>query len=173
MMNPPPAPNESTIGSHDQPECNQHLRFENADTAAPGTLYDRLGGKSSIAAVVDSFVAIVAKDSRINQKFARSDVARVKSMLVDQVCAATGGPCTYSGRSMKDAHRNMGVTEGEFDALVEDLVAALNAYNVPKPEQDELLGALGTMKSDVVEVQSQATATPLPRSFVSARDSAK
>lgn len=74
---------------------------------------------------------------------------------------------------MKDAHRNMGVTEGEFDALVEDLVAALNAYNVPKPEQDELLGALGTMKSDVVEVQSQATATPLPRSFVSARDSAK
>lgn len=144
-----------------------------ADTAVARTLYDRLGGKDAITAVVDSFVAIVAKDVRINKKFARSDVARVKSMLVDQVCSATGGPCTYSGRSMKEAHRNMGVTDGEFDALVEDLVASLNAYSVPKPEQDELLSALGTMKGDIVEVQGKATGTVLPRTFVSARDSAK
>lgn len=143
------------------------------DTAVARTLYDRLGGKDAITAVVDSFVAIVAKDARINKKFARSDVARVKSMLVDQVCSATGGPCTYSGRSMKEAHRNMGVTDGEFDALVEDLVASLNAYSVPKPEQDELLNALGTMKGDIVEVQGKATGTTLPRTFVSARDSAK
>lgn len=143
------------------------------DTSAPRTLYDRLGGKDAITAVVDSFVAIVAKDNRINKKFARSDVGRVKTMIVDQVCAATGGPCTYTGRSMKDAHRNMGVTEGEFDALVEDLVASLNAYNVAKPEQDELLSALATMKGDIVEVQGSATGTALPRSFVSARDSAK
>src|SRR5688572_15320364 len=74
------------------------------DTAAKATrpLYDRLGGQTAITAVVDSFVAIVAKDARINKKFARSDVGRVKRMLVDQVCAQTGGPCTYSGLSMKD-----------------------------------------------------------------------
>ena len=143
------------------------------DTSAPRTLYDRLGGKDAIASVVDSFVAIAAKDNRINKKFARSDVGRVKTMLVDQVCSATGGPCTYKGRSMKDAHRNMGVTEGEFNALVEDLTASLNAHNVPKPEQDELLSALGTMKGDIVEVQGSATGTPLPKNFVSARDSAK
>jgi hemoglobin len=118
-------------------------------------------------------VAIVAKDARINKKFARSDVARVKAMLVEQVCAQTGGPCTYTGRSMKDSHRNMGVTEGEFNALVEDLVTTLNAFNVPKKEQDELLGALGAMKGDIVEVESQATGTALPAGFVSARDSAK
>ena len=143
------------------------------DTSATRTLYDRLGGKPAITAVVDSFVAIVAKDTRINKKFARSDVARVKSMIVDQVCSATGGPCTYSGRSMKDAHRNMGVTEGEFNALVEDLTASLNAYNVPKPEQDELLGALATMKGDIVEVEGSGTGTALPKNFVSVRDSAK
>lgn len=143
------------------------------DTSATRTLYDRLGGKPAITAVVDSFVAIVAKDNRINKKFARSDVARVKSMIVDQVCSATGGPCTYSGRSMKDAHRNMGVTEGEFNALVEDLTASLNAYNVPKPEQDELLGALATMKGDIVEVEGSGTGTALPKNFVSVRDSAK
>ena len=139
-----------------------------ATTPAPAArpLFDRLGGQSAITAVIDSFVAIVAKDARINQKFARSDVARVKRMLVDQVCAQTGGPCTYAGRSMKDAHRDMGVTEGEFNALVEDLVTTLTAFNVPKPEQDELLNALGTMKPDIVEVAgSQATGTPLPKTF--------
>jgi hemoglobin len=136
-----------------------------SDTAATRSLYDRLGGKTAITAVVDTFVARVAADTRINKKFARSDIPRVKVMIVDQICAQTGGPCTYTGRSMKEAHRNMRVTEGEFNALVEDLVAALNRFNVPKREQDELLAALATMKGDIVEVQSTATGTRLPASF--------
>jgi hemoglobin len=136
-----------------------------SDTAPSRSLYERLGGKSAITAVVDTFVARVAADARINKKFARSNIPRVKTMIVEQVCAQTGGPCTYTGRSMKEAHRNMRVTEGEFNALVEDLVAALNAFNVPKREQDELLAALGTMKGDIVEEQSTATGTPLPASF--------
>ncbi len=144
-----------------------------ATDTAPRTLYDRLGGKDAITAVVDSFVAIVAKDDRINRKFARSDMGRVKTMLVDQICAQTGGPCTYTGRPMREAHLNMGVTEGEFGALVEDLVTTLNAFNVPKPEQDELLGALGTMKKDIVEVQNQGTGTPLPASFIPAAGAEK
>jgi hemoglobin len=140
-----------------------------APAAAPKSLYERLGGKEAITAVVDSFVAKVAADTRINQKFARSDIGRVKTMLVDQICAQTGGPCTYTGRSMKDAHHNMGVTEGEFNALVEDLVATLDAFKVPAAEKNELISALGTMKSDIVEVPSPATGTPLPKSFVPAK----
>jgi len=136
-----------------------------SDTAANKSLYDRLRGKSAITAVVDTFVARVAADARINKKFARSDIPRVKVMLVDQICAQTGGPCTYTGRTMKEAHRNMGVTEGEFNALVEDLVAALNTFKVPAKEQHELLAALGAMKSDIVAVQSPATGTRLPASF--------
>jgi hemoglobin len=135
------------------------------DAAATRSLYDRLGGKSAITAVVDTFVARVAADARINKKFARSNIPRVKAMLVEQVCMQTGGPCTYSGRGMKEAHSNMRVTEGEFNALVEDLVAALNAFNVPKREQDELVAALGSMKADIVEVQGAATGTSLPASF--------
>ena len=146
-----------------------------SDTAVARSLYERLGGQTAITAVVDSFVARVAADTRINGKFARSNISRVKTMLVDQICTQTGGPCTYTGRSMKEAHARMGVTDGEFGALVEDLVATLNAFNVPKPEQDELLTALGAMKSDIVEVQSAATGTPLPASFSPAPplDSAK
>jgi hemoglobin len=136
-----------------------------SDTSASRSLYDRLGGKSAITAVVDTFVARVAADARINKKFAHSNIPRVKSELVDQVCAQTGGPCTYTGRTMKEAHRGMKVTEGEFNALGDDLVAALNVFKVPKKEQDELMGALASMKGDIVEVQSKATGTPLPASF--------
>ncbi|HKR07749.1 MAG TPA: group 1 truncated hemoglobin, partial [Gemmatimonadaceae bacterium] len=81
------------------------------------------------------------------------------------VCGATGGPCTYTGRSMKEAHRNMKVTNGEFDALVEDLTTALNDYKVPDREKNELLGILATMKPDIVEVNSSATGTALPANF--------
>ena len=136
--------------------------------ATPRSLYDRLGGRDAIVMVIDSFVARVAADTRINKKFARSDVPRVKAMLVEQVCAATGGPCTYTGRSMKEAHRNMGVTEGEFNALVEDLSATMQALNVPEAERNELLGALAPMKADIVEVQSAETGTKLPANFVPA-----
>lgn len=135
------------------------------DTTANKTLYDRLGGKGAITAVVDTFVAHVAADKRINKKFAKSNIPRVKSEIVDQVCGATGGPCTYTGRSMKEAHRNMKVTNGEFDALVEDLTTALNDYKVPDREKNELLGILATMKPDIVEVNSSATGTALPANF--------
>ena len=135
------------------------------DTTANKSLYDRLGGKGAITAVVDTFVARVAGDARINKKFAKTNIPRVKTELVDQVCAATGGPCTYTGRSMKDAHRNMKVTDGEFNALVEDLTASLNAFKVPAREQNELLTTLGAMKADIVEVHTNATGTSLPASF--------
>ena len=132
------------------------------------SLYDRLGGKDSISAVVGDFVGRCAGDDRINQKFGRTDIPRLKKMLVDQVCEATGGPCTYTGRDMKETHRGMGVTGGEFGALVEDLVATLNHFKVLQAEQDELIGALAPMKADIVEVESDATGTPMPASYQTA-----
>lgn len=132
------------------------------------SLYDRLGGKDSITAVIEDFVARCAADERINAKFARTDVPRLEAMLVDQVCAAAGGPCTYTGRDMRETHRGMGVTGGEFDALVGDLVATLNRFEVPAGEQEELLGVLGPLRPDIVEVESSETGTPLPEGYRSA-----
>ena len=130
-----------------------------------GSLYDRLGGKDAISAVVDDFVARCAADARINGKFARTDVPRLKAHLVDQVCAATGGPCTYSGRDMRTTHDGMSVTGGEFDALVANLVATLDQFGVPEAEKGELLGALAPMRGDIVEVESSETGTPLPETY--------
>ena len=114
------------------------------------SLYERLGKKEAITAVVDDFVNRVAADSRINGKFANADIARLKAMLVDQICEASGGPCKYTGRDMKSAHVGMGITGEQFDALVGDLVATLNKFKVPEREKNELLGVLGPMKKDIV-----------------------
>jgi hemoglobin len=114
------------------------------------TLYQRLGGKEAITAVVDDFVARVAADNRINSFFATTDVPRFKRLLVEQICQATGGPCTYTGRDMKTSHKGMGVTDADFNALVEDLVATLDKFKVPAQEKNELLALLGPMRSDIV-----------------------
>ena len=118
------------------------------------SLYERLGGKPAITAVVDEFVARVAADAKINRYFAAAagDPARLaafKGQLVDQICQASGGPCTYTGKNMKEAHAGMGITGAEFDALVGDLVGALDKFKVPEREKGELLGVLGPMKSDI------------------------
>jgi hemoglobin len=120
------------------------------------SLYDRLGGKQAITAVVDEFVSRVAADTRINAFFAQtaSDPKRLatfKMKLVDQICQASGGPCKYTGKDMKTAHMGMGISSADFDALVGDLVGALDKFNVGAMEKDQLLGALGPMKSDIAE----------------------
>ena len=126
-----------------------------ASVAKEKTLYERLGGKKAISAVVDDFVSRVAMDNRINAYFARTaaDAVRLKSFkmkLVDQICEASGGPCKYTGKDMKSAHAGMGITGGDFTALVEDLTGALDKFKVGDKEKGELLGALGPMKSDIV-----------------------
>jgi hemoglobin len=119
------------------------------------SLYSRLGGKAAIKAVVDEFVNNCATDTRINRFFADTAkdpkrLEKFKENLRDQICMASGGPCKYKGKSMKAAHKGMGITDADFNALVEDLVKALDKFNVGATEKNELLGALGPMKGDIV-----------------------
>jgi hemoglobin len=121
------------------------------------TLYQRLGGRPAISAVVEDFVGNVARDNRINRFFANTDIPRLKRLLVQQICAGSGGPCQYEGRSMREAHRGLGVRNQDFDALVQDLVRSLNKFNVPQREQQELLGLLGPMRRDVVQPRAMSS----------------
>ena len=114
------------------------------------SLYDRLGGKAAITAVVDDFIGNVAGDARINRRFAATDIPRLKAMLVEQICAGSGGPCKYTGRDMATAHEGMNIRSEEFDALVQDLVKSLDKFKVPAREKGELLGVLGPMKGAIV-----------------------
>ena len=118
------------------------------------SLFERLGGEEALDAVVGEFLGNVAADDRINSFFANTDLDNLHRLLVEQLCEATGGPCTYSGRSMKDSHAGLGIGVDHFTALVEDLVVALNTFSVPEKEQSELLGALGMLQGDIVEEDS-------------------
>jgi hemoglobin len=120
------------------------------------SLYDRLGGKKAIVAVVDEFVARVADDKRINGFFKDTAadpkrLAKFKKNLVDQICQATGGPCKYTGKDMKTAHKGMGITDADFNALVEDLAGALDKFKVGAKEKGDLLAALAPLKKDIGE----------------------
>ena len=83
--------------------------------------------------------------------FAQTAPTLYKRLVVDQLCAATGGPCVYIGRDMKTSHAGLGITEKDWDASVRHLVASLDKFNVPAKEKDDVLGAIGGLKKDIVE----------------------
>ena len=130
--------------------CGGGKKEDTTVKAGDKSLYDRLGGKDAITAVVDDFVNTAASDDKIKQFFANTEAPAFKAKLVDQICEATGGPCKYTGKDMKTAHTGMKITEDDFNAVVADLVKSLDKFNVPEKEKTELLTALAAMKGDIV-----------------------
>jgi hemoglobin len=95
----------------------------------------------------------MAGDSRVNARFKDMkgpDVEKLKSNLADQICDATGGPCSYLGRDMKTTHKGMKITDAEWSATVENLTKALDKNKVDPKDKSELLGMLAPMKADIV-----------------------
>ena len=118
------------------------------------SLYKRLGGYDALAAVTDDFILRLATDPKVGRFFtglSDNSKARVRQLVVDQLCAATGGPCVYIGRDMKTAHKGLGITEEDWNISVKHLVATLTKFKVPEKEQKEVAAALTTLKADIVE----------------------
>ena len=128
----------------------QGMHHDDSKTMAAKPLYDRLGGKPAIVAVVDDFVGNVAADPKINGRFANTDIPRLKLSLVNQLCQATGGPCTYTGKDMASAHRGMNINKDEFNAMGADMLKTLDKFKVPEKEKGEVMAALGSMQGDIV-----------------------
>lgn len=130
------------------------------EPAATPSLYTRLGGNASIAAVVDKFIGYVAADPNMVRTFkpllddvGKGNTARVTALrnnLIDQIGQAAGGTEVYKGKDMTTAHKGMAITDAEFTSLVNDLVKALNDFKVPSTEQNELLSVLGGLKGSIV-----------------------
>jgi hemoglobin len=125
-----------------------------AADAAPPTLYKRLGGYDAIAAVTDDFIGRLAGDPQLAKFFAGHSTASlgtIRQHIVEQLCAATGGPCVYTGRDTKSAHAGLGISESDWNASVAHLVATLDKFKVPQKEKDELLAIASSLKADIVE----------------------
>jgi len=129
----------------------------------PKALYDRLGGVYNIAAVVDDFIERLLVNHTLNANpainAARAHVpkAGLKFQVTALVCEATGGPCKYTGRAMKESHQKLNITEGEWQAMVVDLRRTLDKFKVPAREQEELIIIVGSTKKDIV---TPATSAP-------------
>ena len=118
------------------------------------SLYQRVGGYDALAAVVDDFVGRLVTDKQFERFFVGHSVdskKRIRQHILDQFCAATGGPCVYTGRDMKTSHMGLGITEAEWDAAAKHLVASLDKFKVPEKEKGELLAFVVSLKKDIVE----------------------
>ena len=118
------------------------------------TLYTRLGGYDALAGVTDDFLARLVGEPQSARFFgghSADSLKKIRQLIVDQLCAATGGPCVYIGRDMRSSHGGLGITEKDWDVTVKHLVATLDKFNVPAKEKDEVLAALGPLKKDIVE----------------------
>ena len=117
------------------------------------SLYHRLGGYDAIAAVTDDFVGRLGTDPQLKRFFIGLSVdsqQKLRQHVVDFLCNATGGPCLYTGRDMKTAHTGLGITEADWSASVNHLVATLDKFKVPEKEKGEVLGAISSLKGDIV-----------------------
>jgi hemoglobin len=124
-------------------------------------LWDRLGGEKSVRAVVHDFVITAATNPKVNflrdgkVQIDEKGVEKLEQLLVELISATTGGPLKYTGRSMKESHKGMAITEDEFNAIAGDLIATLKKFKVPQKEIDELIAIVATTKDDIVEVKKK------------------
>lgn len=115
------------------------------------SLYQQLGGEPGITRIVEGMLLRIAGDERIVEHFQNIDVQRLRDKLIEQLCAEAGGPCIYTGDSMEESHKGQALTPSDFNALVENLQAAMTAQGLPIPVQNRLLARLATMRGQVID----------------------
>lgn len=125
---------------------------ENPAPADPSLLpvYKVFGEKPGLVALMEDFMIELVNDPRTRPFFADVDQKHVKEELVDQFCVILGGPCTYTGKGMKEVHAKLAISEGSFNALVEDLQVAMDKHDIPFRAQNKLLQKLAPMHREVI-----------------------
>ncbi|WP_449285707.1 group I truncated hemoglobin [Marinobacter sp. PE14] len=113
------------------------------------TLYQQLGEREGIANVVEDLLYLIVEDERINRQFKGMDVAQFHHNLTDQLCELSGGPCTYTGREMRELHSDMAITDTQFNALAENLILAMEKNDIPTGAQNRLIKQLLPLYPDI------------------------
>lgn len=122
-----------------------------ASTAArPQTLYDQLGGKAGVHAITESMLNAFANDARVRPFFDHVDIAHLSREFGSFVCQLADGPCQYSGGALSEVHRGMNIAPAQFNAVVEDLIKAMEVQHVPVTTQNRLLARMAPLRGDVI-----------------------
>jgi hemoglobin len=130
-------------------------------TASDGSLYVRLGGETGVAAISNILIDRVVADPVMGPSFKDSKLSRIKTLLAEQICDLSRGPCHYSGDPMKEVHAGHHITEAMFYRMVDTLRAILKERHVDQRSTNQLLRLLAPMKRDVVEHGSAPAAPPV------------
>ncbi len=112
--------------------------------------YQELGGKDGVEKIVDNFINEISFDKNIVKFFEGTDINRLREKLIEQFCHESGGPCEYTGDSMKDVHAGMQITKAEFNRVVELLQAAMDDAGTPQTAQNRLIRSLAPMRPDII-----------------------
>ncbi len=112
--------------------------------------YQELGGKEGVEKIVDNFINEISFDQKIVKFFEGTDITRLREKLIEQFCHESGGPCEYTGDSMKDVHAGMQITKAEFNRVVELLQAAMDDAGTPQTAQNRLIRSLAPMRPDII-----------------------
>ena len=135
--------------------CGSVVRAQDGTHAqATESLYKRLGGYDALAAVTDDFVKRLVEDKQLSRFFGGVSLdsrKRIRQLVLDQLCVATGGPCIYICRSMKASHEGLGISEDDWNVAVKRLTETLDKFKVPKAERDDLFKILVPLKADIVD----------------------
>lgn len=118
--------------------------------ARPRTLYDQLGGKVGVHAVTESMLDAFANDDRMRPFFAHVDINRFSREFSVFVCQLADGPCHYSVENLAEVHRGMNIGPTQFNAVVENLIKAMDAQHVPVPVQNRQLARMAPLRGQVM-----------------------
>jgi hemoglobin len=146
-----------TFVTYRWPVVSTLLLLAGAAVGAHVSLYDRLGGEAGVAAIADTLIDRASADPVLGRSFKDSKLDRIKKLLAEQFCDLSGGPCRYTGDSMKEVHAGHHISEAEFYRLVADLRVILKERHVSQGAANELLSLLAPMKRDVVETAQTAS----------------
>ena len=123
----------------------------NTGARAEATLYEQIGGEAVLRKTVEEFVLIMENDDRINFAFGNTDITKFKQLLFEQLCNVTGGPCQYTGRTMRESHEKLAITNAMFNALAEDVYLAFDRAKVPYRLQNKVMAIFAPMQRDIVK----------------------
>jgi hemoglobin len=146
----------AAVAAAQQPQTSTRASMSSSmvNSQEKKSLYARLGGYDAIAAVVDDFIGRLVADKRFSRFFvghSEDSLKKIRMNVIDQFCAAAGGPCLYTGRDMKTSHHGLGITSDDWDASAKHLVESLDKFKVPQAEKDDLMAFVATLKKDIVD----------------------
>lgn len=121
-------------------------------SAAADTLYQALGANQGIEQIADNFIMEIAYDPRVFDRFADSNVQRFREKIIEHFCFIADGPCEYTGDSMVLVHRGMDIDSAEFNAVVEDLIDAMDKAGTPISAQNRLLARLAGLRPQIIGI---------------------